>query len=39
MPTDPKSWSWLVTTALLLAAVILAIVAVVKSYALMFGSF
>lgn len=39
MPSDPKSWSWLVTTALMLAAVVLAIFAVVKSYALMFGTF
>ena len=39
MPPDPKSWSWLITTALILAAIALAIVAVVRAYALMFGTF
>ncbi len=39
MPSDPKSWTWAITSALMLAAIVLAIVAVVRAYALMFGTF
>ena len=39
MPSDPKSWTWVITSALMLAAIVLAIVAVVRAYALMFGTF